>query len=104
MTRNEQKEINSMAVDAYHWAILELKRGVINTDRLRTCKAVVHRCESLVILQSYDSIVAAIGPYGRLYDFLRFVYGYTATSAHHISKFAKDYGAIERYTYREIDE
>ena len=39
--------------------------------------------------------------------FLRAVYGYTSTSAQHISKFDKDYGrgtwgCKERVTYREV--
>ena len=42
-----------------------------------------------------------------LYDFLRYVYGYTSTSAQHISKFSKDYGmgkwgCANRLTYREV--
>ena len=42
-----------------------------------------------------------------LYDFLRYVYGYTSTSAQHIAKFDKDYGrgkwgCANRVTYRDI--
>lgn len=68
---------------------------------LRSCKASVWETEHLYILRSYNSIVAAIDKQtGILYDFLRYVYGYTATSAQHIAKFANDYHATQRYTYR----
>lgn len=56
------------------------------------------------VLKSYDSIVALISTSGRCYDFLRYDYGYTVKSAHHISKFFKDYAQenAERMTYRNI--
>ena len=41
-----------------------------------------------ILLKSYSTIVAAYNAYtGELFDFLRLVYGYTATSAQHIAKF-----------------
>ena len=76
------------------------------SKRLRTCQATVYAYENekgrVYILKSYNTIVAAIGASGRCYDFLRYVYGYTATSAQHISKFFKDYASAnaERLTYR----
>ena len=60
------------------------------------------------VLRSYSTIVAAIDVRtDTLYDFLRYVYGYTATSAQHIAKFDKDYGkgkwgCTNRLTYREV--
>lgn len=46
------------------------------------------------ILKSYRNIVAAIDTCDdNCYDFLRLVYGYTATSAQRIAKFRNDYGA-----------
>lgn len=76
------------------------------SKRLRNCQATVYAYDNekgrLYILKSYDTIVAAIGASGRCYDFLRYIYGYTATSAKHISKFFKDYAPenAERLTYR----
>lgn len=65
--------------------------------RLRYCKAAVleyydkETGEVYHLLRSYNTIVAAVvGHTG--YDFLRLVYGYTATSAQHIAKFFGDYG------------
>ena len=55
------------------------------------------------VLCSYCTIVAIIDTQtNTLYDFLRYVYGYTATSAQHISKFCEDYGCTNRLTYREV--
>lgn len=70
-------------------------------ERLRSCNACVWETEHFYILQSYATMVAAIDKGNNImFDFLRYVYGYTATSAQHIAKFANDYGATIRYTYR----
>lgn len=64
---------------------------------LRYCKAWVYDTPDWYLLKSYDTIVAAIRKAtGDCYDALRYVYGYTATSASHIAKFRNDYGA-KRY-------
>lgn len=69
--------------------------------RLRSCNACVWETKHFYILQSYATMVAAIDKESNImFDFLRYAYGYTATSAQHIAKFAHDYGAISRYTYR----
>lgn len=69
--------------------------------RLRSSNACVWETEHFYILQSYATMVAAIDKEsGVMFDFLRYVYGYTTTSAHHIAKFATDYDATSRYTYR----
>lgn len=61
--------------------------------RLRYCSATVLICDDYYILRSYNTIVAIIDrKTDTLYDFLRYVYGYTATSAKHISAFRHDYG------------
>ena len=86
-----------------------------NFKRLRSCSAEVapvidaETGELLYyVLRSYRTIVAAIDVRtDTLYDFLRYVYGYTSTSAQHISKFDKDYGrgkwgCANRLTYRDI--
>ena len=70
-------------------------------NRLRSCRANVATFSDYTILISYNTLVAFIKD-GILYDVLRYVYGYTSTSAQHIAKFAKDYGAKERHTWREL--
>ena len=86
-----------------------------NFKRLRSCSAEVapvidsETGELLYyVLRSYRTIVAAIDVRtDTLYDFLRYVYGYTSTSAQHIAKFNQDYGrgkwgCANRVTYREV--
>ena len=86
-----------------------------NFKRLRSCSAEVapvidSETGELIyyVLRSYRTIVAAIDVRtDTLYDFLRYVYGYTSTSAQHIAKFDKDYGrgkwgCANRVTYREV--
>lgn len=66
---------------------------LIQGKRLRTCQAMVLEFEDCFILQSYHTLVAGIRKdTGEGFDFLRMVYGYTATSAQHIAKFFADYG------------
>ena len=86
-----------------------------NWERLRSCSAEVAPVMDAetgelmyYVLRSYQTIVAAIDVRtDTLYDFLRYVYGYTSTSAQHIAKFSKDYGigkwgCTNRLTYRDV--
>lgn len=79
-----------------------------NRVRLRSCTAWVTDYGYYKVLQSYGTIVAFIDTRtDTLYDILRKTYGYTNTSARHISKFEKDYCAgkwncAERLTWREV--
>ena len=62
-------------------------------EQLNHCQATVFETEKYLLLRSYQTIVAAIDKStGICYDWLRLVYGYTATSAQHIRKFADKYG------------
>lgn len=71
--------------------------------RLRSCSASVYTAPGYKILRSYNTIIACIDTNtGILYDFLRKVYGYTATSAQHVAKFAHDYAAQDGRTWRDI--
>lgn len=76
--------------------------------RLRSCTAWVYETTNYYVLQSYGTVIACIDKENdTLYDFLRYVYGFTNTSAQHIRKFSKDYGAgkwgcTNTMTYREV--
>ena len=73
--------------------------------RLRNCSAEVFKDKDCgtYYLKSYSTFVAMIAPTGEVIDALRYVYGYTATSAQHIAKFMKDYGGTgKRYTWKEV--
>lgn len=109
MSKKAQIEANNevlMAIERYNE---DLKDGTIaKGKRLRSCQAYVYETRRFYVLRSYNTVVAVIEKSSDIcYDFLRLVYGYTSTSAQHISKFDKDYcrgtwGCKERVTYREV--
>ena len=57
--------------------------------RLYSCSAEIWEYDGILALVSYGTPIAVCPLEGSLYDCLRVVYGYTATSAQHISKFKK---------------
>ena len=56
---------------------------------LYSCNAEIWGRMGILVLVSYGTPIAAYTRDGSLYDCLRIVYGYTATSSQHISKFKK---------------
>ncbi len=107
MRREKQKAENLIVEGAWISFASDVKKAE-NLDfapamRLRSCNAYVSCIGKWLVLTSYSTIVAVLDSETRsLYDVLRYRYGYTATSAQHISKFAHDYEAKERYTWREL--
>ena len=73
-------------------------------ERLRYCSAYVYKIGKYCVLRSYRTCIALIDYENNvMYDFLRFIYGYTATSAQHITKFYHDYGRnCDRLTWRPV--
>lgn len=57
--------------------------------KLYSCNAEIRECMGILALVSYGTPIAVYTTDGSLYDCLRVVYGYTATSSQHISKFKK---------------
>ena len=89
MKKEEKIKMNEQVIDAYSKMINE---ELHYKERLRTCNARVYESDNYYVLESYRTIVAFIDKRtDTIFDILRLVYGYTATSAQHISKFAKDY-------------
>lgn len=75
------------------------------TDRIDYCQAWQGEMHDIVVLQSYQTKVAAYDINNNVfYDFLRWAYGYTATSAKHIAKFRHKYCDRDTIimTYREV--
>ena len=71
--------------------------------RLNTCQAWTYEAGHFVVLISYNTEVACIDmKTGICYDYLRKVYGHTATSAQHIAKFMHNFGVTQKATYRPI--
>lgn len=108
MKKSLQLAMNNWVLLARHDMIDELhsdKTDFIEWKKFRTCQAYVAETENFYILRSYNTIVACIRKNClQSYDFLRYVYVYTVTSAQHISKFIHDYGdsRIVPYVYREV--
>lgn len=108
MTKREQALINDEVIAMVNKYNEEKQNVLQQGKRLRTCQAYVYETTSFYVLRSYNTVVAIIDKSSDIcYDFLRAVYGYTNTSAQHISKFDQDYGrgkwgCKERVTYREV--
>lgn len=111
MKKSEQNAINEKCEREFELAKIAMKKqldnkGYIDAKRLRTCNAKIFITDDYYILCSYNTYVAVINRNtDTLYDVLRIVYGYTATSAQHIAKFNHDYcenkwGCKERLTAR----
>ena len=102
MKKIEQIKINDRVLAA----IKEFNASdmtILSENRLRTCNANVIETHEYYILLSYRTIVAFIDKStGVLYDVLRPVYGYTRTSAQHISKFDHDYEPNAKLTYYPV--
>lgn len=71
-------------------------------EQLNHCSATVYETQRYILLMSYRTIIAAIDKETETcYDWLRYVYGYTATSAQHIRKFMQKYGIAAKKTWHE---
>ena len=113
MTKKElnnlcQKQENDEIESEVNFFNEYFRSSYATVKQLRNCQAKVYTSERFYVLQSYNTIVAFIDrETDTLYDVLRFVYGYTATSAQHISKFEKDYcdstwGCTNRMIWRPL--
>lgn len=107
MKKAEQIAINEEVMDALE-LVTDKCTIVRSRERLYNCQAWM--CDIIAVksgavigtaLMSYDTVVA-YSIDGIVYDFLRYVYGYTATSAQHISKFAKYTGADKALCYKPV--
>lgn len=106
MKKDQQVVMNDYVVKNYSAMMDEFTEKMwYNAVRLRSCQACVYETENFFVLKSYNTIVAFIDKNTRQkFDVLRKVYGYTSTSAEHITKFFTDYGdfRVTTYTYREV--
>lgn len=91
MKKNEQIRVN-----AYVETVLRNVSPLWNERNIPIKWKKLYQCSAewgflggwLVVLKSYSTIVCVYNPdTNEIFDFLRLVYGYTATSAQHIAKF-----------------
>lgn len=102
MKKQEQKEMNEYVLNFIE-IFNEKDEKPISVRRFDYCQAQIIETESYYVLRSYQSLVAVFSKKTNIgYDFLRYVYGYTASSAKHISKFFKVFGVTNIYTYRRV--
>lgn len=102
MTRREQLIINDYCEREIPTVSAELGK-ILSVRRLHKCQAYVYETTSYYLLKSYSTFVAFIRKSDvECFDILRKVYGYSATSAQHISKFKNDYHAVRTHTWREV--
>lgn len=104
MKKSEQLLINERCEKIWEPAMTEWNNvDIITHKKLRSCQATVFETKHYYYLVSYKTLVAVIEKKRNiLVDVLRKVYGYTNTSAGHISRFANDYGRPEKLTYNEV--
>ena len=106
MKRDEQLKVNEFC-DVVMGAVYDALRNRVDWQPFRSCQAsTITLNGSITVLKFYNTVVAVVvenpkrGNVG--IDYLRYAYGYTATSAQHIAKFFNDYGVSHRYTWREV--
>ena len=106
MTKKEmQKLVNHLVENAYRKAQkvwITAPKRIDEFERLDYCQAKTYQTRGYSFLISYNTIVAFIDDSGNMYDVLRLVYGYTATSAKHISKFRGKFRHVSEHTWREV--
>ena len=103
MTKKEMHKIeNELVEKAWEKAQKVWVKGCKKVDRLNYCKAWVYQTNGYCFLVSYKTIVAFIDDSGNMFDVLRLVYGYTATSVMHISKFRNKFNHVSEHTWRYV--
>lgn len=90
MKKTEQEAINNECLKAIEVFNNANDKEYFNRKQLDYCNAYTYETENYICLISYHTLIAFINKEnGVLYDVLRYVYGYTSTSAKHISKFRR---------------
>lgn len=105
MGKREQAFINRTCEEVLEQYERETNRDLSELDfsRLDYCSAGVATIGHYEVLKSYSTLVALYDSNtNTLYDVLRLVYGYTATSAKHIAKFRQMHRNANVLTYRDI--
>lgn len=99
--QREENEIVMKAIEDFN----AKDHTLVECRRLRSCSAWVYKYNDCTVLRSYNTLIAHIDySTGNMYDYLRYVYGFTHTSAQHLAKFRHDYCAQRVYTYRYVTE
>lgn len=106
MSKKEIKKLeNELVEKAWEkaqkvWAIGQ--KEIDYVERLDYCQAWTYQTRGYSFLVSYETIVAFVDDNDNMYDVLRLVHGYTATSAKHIAKFRNQFRHVSEYTWMEV--
>lgn len=88
MKKAEQEKVNFVVNVNMERALEEYRKEHPTPVRLLSCQACVYETTTYYLLKSYNTFIACMEKDTEtVYDALRMVYGYTATSAKHIAKF-----------------
>lgn len=106
MTRRELQRKENLIVEQA-WKIAKpvwfsQSIEIDESGRLNSCQSWWYKKGGYFFLVSYNTCVAFIDNKGDMYDVLRLVYGYTATSAKHISKFRHQFSHVSEHTWRDV--
>ena len=106
MTKREMQKLENQLVENACGKAPKIRIKVCRElgylERLDYCQAWVYQTKGYTYLISYNTIVAFIDDSGNMFDVLRLVYGYTTTSAKHISKFRSMFSHVSEHTWREV--
>lgn len=106
MTKKEMQKLeNQLVENAWKKAQIvwfKASKRVDEFDRLDYCQAWTYQTRGYSFLVSCETIVAFVDDNDNIYDVSRLVYGYTKTSAKHISKFRKKFRHVSEHTWREV--
>ena len=97
-----QKIENEMVEKAWEKAQKVWIKGRKKVERLNHCQAWVYQTNGYYFLVSYKTIVAFIDDSGNMFDVLRLVYGYKATSVMHITRFRNKFSYLSEHTWRKV--
>lgn len=106
MTKKEmQKNENMLVENAWEKAKkvwYSAPKRIDEFERLNYCQANTYQTRGYSFLISYNTIVAFIDDSGNMFDVLRLVYGYTATSVMHIARFRNKFSHVSEHMWREV--
>ena len=106
MTKKEMQKLDNQLVENAYGKMPKIWIKVFKElgyfERLDCCQAWLYQSKGYAYLISYNTIVAFIDDSGNMFDVLRLVYGYTATSAKHISKFRNKFNHVSEHTWRGV--
>lgn len=102
MLKEQKAYRNEECLRVYNTAIAELikENNSHYGEQLRHCNAKIIKTTNFIFLKSYNTIIAVYDKSNDfVYDLLRYVYGYTHTSAQHIRKFCKYLNTEKIFSY-----